>query len=322
MPAPIQPFPESTSDNNAIPQQKLLALLRLVRLLKEPGGRTMAQLLSELDKKQRTMQRYLRLLEEVGYPVDKTTTQPARYFLFEPAPEGRGIRHEPLNDQETELLSLRLADLGTPNPVLAGLRQKLQLPALLLPQPHELRSLRQARILETLALGIELRRQVRLLAYESGNTGTVRDRDVEPLALANNHTQLASNDVATGQYRTYNLNRMGGAELLDATCTLPDSDRRPDVFGMAETDEWTTVELLLTSRSYQQLLRESATAAAECQPATATEQAEGWAHRYRDRVHGFHGVGRFVLGLPLEVRVAAPESLRQFVLDKVAGAKW
>lgn len=314
--------PSAEPETVEIPQQKLLGLLRLIRLLKEPGGLTMAELLTRLDKKKRTMQRYLQLLEEVGYPVDKTTTHPARYFLFEPDPEGRGIRHEPLNPKEAELLNLRLADLGTPNHVLTGLRQKLQLPTLLLPQPHELHSLRQARILETLTLAIELGRRVRLLAYESGNTGTVRDRVVEPLALVNNYTQLATNDVESEDFRTYNLSRMGGAELLEAASSLPDSGRRPDVFGMAETDNWTSVELLLTPRSYQQLLRESAAAVAECRPATDAEKADGWAYRYLGRVHGFHGVGRFVLGLPLEVRIVAPEELRRVVLEKVNGAKW
>ena len=317
-------FTTTEDDDTAdIPQQKLLALLQLISVLKEPGGRTMPELLERLGKEKRTMQRYLKLLEKVGYPVDKTIARPTRYFLFEPAPEGWGIRHEALNTQESELLNLRLADLGTPNPVLISLRQKLQLTMLLLPQPYELHSLRQARILETLALGIEMRLRVRLLAYESGNTGTVRDRDVEPLALANNYNQLASNDVESGAFRTYNLSRMGGAELLlNSPCILPDSGRRPDVFGMAETDDWTAVELLLTPRGYQQLLRESAGAAAECRPTTAAEKNDGWAYRYRGRVHGFHGVGRFVLGLPLEVHIVGPEELRRVVLEKVTGARW
>jgi proteasome accessory factor C len=91
---------------------------------------------------------------------------------------------------------------------------------------------------------------------------------------------------------------------------------------MAADENWQAIELLLTPRAYQQLLRESAEAAAQCQLTTVAEQAENWAYRYRDRVHGFHGVGRFVLGLPLEVHIVAPETLREFVLDKVARAKW
>ncbi|GAA4020394.1 hypothetical protein GCM10022408_38030 [Hymenobacter fastidiosus] len=305
-----------------IPQQKILGLLKLIRLLKEPGGHTMSQLMDRLDKKLRTMQRYLKLLEEVGYPVDKTSGPPVRYFLFEPAPEGRGIRHEPLTTAESDLLALRLADLGPPTPVLTSLRQKLQLSTLLVPQPHELHGLRLSTILDTLALAISLRRRVRLLAYQSTNSGTVRDRDVEPLALANNYTQLATNDVESGQFRTYNLNRMGGAELLDAPCTLPDSGRRPDIFGMAATDEWQPVELLLTDRAYQLLLRESASAAADCHQVPAAEGEAGQAYHYRGRVHGFDGVGRFVLGLPTEVKVVAPEELTNFVRNKVALARW
>ncbi|AIZ65367.1 hypothetical protein PK28_16975 (plasmid) [Hymenobacter sp. DG25B] len=305
-----------------IPQQKLLGLLKLIRLLKEPGGHTMPELLELLGKKLRTMQRYLSLLENVGYPVDKTAGTPTRYFLFEPAPEGRGIRHEPLTTAEADLLALRLADLGTPTPVLTSLRQKLQLPTLLLPQPHELHSLRLSRILDTLTLAIALRRRVRLLAYESTNTGTVRNRDVEPLALANNYTQLATNDLESGEFRIYNLSRMGGAELLDAPCTMPDSSRRPDIFGMADTDEWKAVELLLTERAYKLLLRESAETAADCRPAPPAPGEAGRTYHYRGRVHGYDGVGRFVLGLPTEVQVLAPDELREFVRDKVARSIW
>jgi predicted DNA-binding transcriptional regulator YafY len=307
-------FNSAEGDTTDIAQQKLLGVLQLIRLLKEPGGHTMKQLQEHTAKKLRTLQRYLRLLDEVGYPVEKSFGRPARYFLFEP--EGSGQRYLPLNPAEADLLSRRLADLGTAEPALPGLRQKLCLPGLLLPQPHELRGLRLAHILDTLALGISLRRQVRLLAYESGNSGTISDRVVEPLALANGSTQLACNDVTEQGYRTYNLSRMGGAELLDTPCTLPDPGTRPDAFGLGEAADRQPVELLLTKRAYQQLLRESAEAAADCQQ-TASGQ-----YRYRGWVNGFHGVGRFVLGLPLEVHIAAPDALREFVRDKVARATW
>jgi proteasome accessory factor C len=108
------------TDPADIPQQKLLGLLQLIRLLKEPGGRTMAQLQERTGKELRTLQRYLKLLGEVGYPVDKSHDKPARHFLFEP--EGRGQRYEPLSQTETELLDRRLADLNTPEPALHSLR--------------------------------------------------------------------------------------------------------------------------------------------------------------------------------------------------------
>ena len=307
-------FSSKDTEPADIPQQKLLGLLHLIRLLKEPGGRTMSQLQERTGKELRTLQRYLKLLGEVGYPVDKSHDKPARHFLFEP--EGRGQRYEPLSQTETELLDRRLADLNTPEPALHSLRQKLRLPGLLLPQPHDLHGLRLARVLDTLALGISQRWQVRLLGYESGNSGTVSDRVVEPLALVNNYTQLACNDVAAGQYRTYNLSRMGGAELLDIPCTLPDLGTRPDAFGLADEANRQPVELILTTRAYQLLLRESAEAAADCEK-TSHDQ-----YHYRGWVNSFHGVGRFVLGLPLDVRIVAPETLRGFVRDKVARAIW
>lgn len=83
----------------------------------------MPELLTKLDNKLRTVQRYLKLLDEFGYPVDKSIARPARYFLFEPGFEGFGILHELLTTAEADLLTLRLADLGAPTPVLTNLRQ-------------------------------------------------------------------------------------------------------------------------------------------------------------------------------------------------------
>ena len=40
---------------------------------------------TKLDNKLRTVQRYLKLLEELGCPVNKIIARPAHYFLFEPS---------------------------------------------------------------------------------------------------------------------------------------------------------------------------------------------------------------------------------------------
>ena len=69
------------------------------------------------------MQRCIKLLEEVGYPIDKSPDRPAHYFLFEQGLEGLDIRHEPLTTNEANLLTPRLADLGAPTPILTSLRQ-------------------------------------------------------------------------------------------------------------------------------------------------------------------------------------------------------
>ena len=58
-------------------QQKLLRLFKLIRLLKQRPGKTIHQLAQSLGITVRTMYRYLVLLEEVGYEIDKKG-EPAR----------------------------------------------------------------------------------------------------------------------------------------------------------------------------------------------------------------------------------------------------
>ncbi|MCU0383845.1 MAG: HTH domain-containing protein, partial [Cyclobacteriaceae bacterium] len=53
-----------------IPQAKILRVFQLIGLLKA-GGRTVQQLAQQLDANARTIYRYFKLLEELGFIIDQ-----------------------------------------------------------------------------------------------------------------------------------------------------------------------------------------------------------------------------------------------------------
>lgn len=280
-------------------------------MLQRWPGYSVAALAQHLDMSERTVFRYLQLLETVGYATD---VREGRYFLVE-APAWTA---QQLTTAEAELLRRRLADLGSPpDPLLASLRLKLQLTPDPLPLPEELSTLARLRLLELLQTAIDQRRRVRLHDYRSTNSPATGPREVEPVTLSDNFAQLVALDVPTQEKRVFNLERMGRVELLDEPCTLPVGDLRPDLFGMAHTD-WQPAELQLTERAYQLLIREYPAALSYCQPTGRTT----WPHRFQAPIRGFEGIGRFVMGLPTETQVTAPDTLRAFVRKKSAQADW
>jgi len=53
-----------------IPQAKILRVFQLIGLLKG-GGRTIEQLAQQLDTTSRTIYRYFKLLQEIGFIIDQ-----------------------------------------------------------------------------------------------------------------------------------------------------------------------------------------------------------------------------------------------------------
>src|SRR5690606_5733802 len=61
-----------------VPQAKILRVFQLIGLLKG-GGRTVGQLASHLEATERTVYRYFKLLEEIGFIIDQDFN--GRYFI-------------------------------------------------------------------------------------------------------------------------------------------------------------------------------------------------------------------------------------------------
>lgn len=188
----------------------------------------------------------------------------------------------------------------------------------MIPFADELLDVHRARVVQRLNEAIRQNRRARLLRYQSTNSGTVRDRDVEPLAFSEDYATLNAVEVESGQLRTYKTRRIQDVCLLDQPCTLGKPDEVLDAFGMTGPD-WLPVELRLTMRAYRLLVEEHPGSRAFVAPEPSAPE---WPYRFRGLVRDFAGVGRFVLGLPTEIEVVGPDEFRRFLREKVGRARW
>jgi predicted DNA-binding transcriptional regulator YafY len=303
--------PRRESDTQ-LEQAKILRVFQLLDLLLQPWGQSVKDLTEALGSNARTVYRYLRLVGEEGLGY-RVVRQKGSYRIPD---TGRLTTHQLFSAEEKELLLQRLAEVGAPNPVLESIRRKVQLSAGLLPRPEELPALQRLIWAEQLREAIRKGCRVRLLGYRSTSTPEVRDRIVEPLYLSP-ELQLRAWEVAASLEKSFLLDRMQGVEMLQEAVTPRTVDRLPDFFGLADND-WLPVELLLTNRAHGVLIREYPAAARCCTAGTDPS----WPHFFRGKVRGYEGIGRFVMGLPTEVRVVAPDAFRQFVREKSARALW
>ncbi len=287
-----------------IAQQKIFRVFRLIRLLNQRPYKTVLQLAVSLEIDARSVYRYLKLLEEIGYLIDKDDRD--RYFLFEPVKDGKEANFGP---EETQLLRELVERTAANHPLQESILRKLYIHSELLPLADTLLKVQQAKVIASLSEAIRDRKQVVLHQYHSANSDTFSDRLVEPLQFTENFNLLLAYEPVSTTVKTFKVERIDriSIQAQDQTYGLPVS--APDLFGMVGLAKLPVV-LRLNSRAYRLLLEEYP----QAKPFT---KKEGSGYLFTSTVQDVRGVGRFVLGLAGEVDVLEPKELKEYLNDRI-----
>lgn len=295
-----------------IPQAKLLRVFKLIRLLHQQPGRTISQLADAVDLSERSVYRYIEFLETVGYSID-SNPQTRRFFLFGPGPN----QPDAFTEEETDLIRHALAGVTDANPLVAGIRQKLFLSSTLLPLADGLADIHQSQIVGQLAEGIRDRIAVQLIRYHSANSNTISDRLVEPLSFSDDYATLEAYEPASATVKTFRTKRIDAVERTDKPAQYQATDTRIDLFTWTGP-HWLPVELHLTNRAYRLLIEEFPAARPDTFQRSDASADASFVYGWRGRVRDWRGIGRFVLGLPGEIHVAAPAEFRTYLRTRIS----
>ncbi|MEY3369269.1 MAG: hypothetical protein RI973_2424 [Bacteroidota bacterium] len=293
-----------------LPQQKILRVLTLLRLLRDPFPKTVKQLSQLLECDERTLYRYRDLLSELGYTVELNE----RNGWYLPAAKERHAAD--LTTEEIHLLRTALSSLPASHPLKQSIHRKLFLKSELLPLSEELAEVRRARTVSLLQEAIHHQRVVRLCNYLSVNSDRISDRIVEPLEFNGDFSQLTAWEPSLGEIRHFKTARIPDVELLAGARTYQGSTPPTDLFGM--DGEPFNVKLQLSRRAYSLLAEEYPAARPYLQPV----KDKRFPYRLVAEVRSPAAIGRFVLGLPGEVLVLEPSSLLDYLRYKAAGGMW
>lgn len=295
-----------------VAQQKLLRVFRLIRMLTQKGGRTIEELASAMEITKRSVYRYLELLESIGYLIDKDLK--GRYFLFIPVPEGQPGQFTP---EETDLLR-QLIQTGAPSEIMQeSLLRKLYLNTDLYPMADYTHRAQAARVVQLLSEAINDRVQARLLNYYSPRQGKTSDRLVEPLQFTDNFGMLVAYELESEQIKHFKIDRIQDVELLGEKQTEHQVPSGPDIFGMSG-DEPIELELGLSPLAYRLMIEEFPAS----RPFLEEDPSLNLPYRFFGTVRSYVGVGRFILGLPGEVEVLAPEGLIDYLEKQYQRRFW
>jgi len=287
-----------------IAQYKLLRVLKLIGLLKS-RSKSISQLADSLETTTRTIYRYLELLEEVGFIVDKDFHN--RYFIH----TEEQAQETEFTNEEAILVKELIQSGARGHPLQDTLLKKLYLNSDLKTISQNLLKARLGILVDRLGQAIREERLVVLRNYHSANSDQINDRKVEPIYLTPNFDAVVSLDQADQKNKHFKLERIGEVVLLDQPHKYQHLHQKiqTDIFGMtAEREIW--VSLKMNLRAYL-LMRE------EVPLSVPFLKKEGDTYSFYGPVGSFEGIARFVLGLLDSVEVVRPIEFKEYLQDRI-----
>ena len=288
-----------------IPQAKLLRLFQIIAVLKS-GHWTIRQLAERFDTSERTIYRYINLLEEVDFLLEKDFDN--RYFIIttddDPSQSQFSI-------EETKLIKKLIQSGAHDNPLKSTLLKKLSLNSEMDGMPRLFLKIRLGQFVDQLAEAIKNKNQVVLKNYHSANSNEIRDRLVEPIHFGDNYQSIVALDTQDRVCKQFKLDRMGEVIEMDSKFHYEEFHRKnqSDIFGFSgDSNTWITLHLSLRAHL---LLREEYPLSIPY-----TERTEG-GYQFHGPVSNFDGIGRFVMGLMDEIRIVGPDVFRSFIQNKL-----
>lgn len=289
---------------------KLERELYLLQLLVENRAYTVAKLCEKVGISRRNLYYYLEFFRDCGFVVYK---RGQCYAIDRNSPFfGHIIERVSFTQDEAVVIRRLLEKADQGNAVVANLRNKMDRfydfdilsdVSLREQAAHNISRLHEA---------IKFKQMAVLKNYTSPHSATVRDRLVEPFLLLNNNNEVRCYEPSSGLNKTFKIARMEDVQVLNQTWDNEAGHRIvfTDAF-MFSGEEQMEVTLSLGTLSYN-ILREEYPAAATHAAATPDGR-----HTVTMKVCSYNGIGRFVLGLYDDVRVAGDQGFKDYLKGKM-----
>lgn len=295
-------------------QPKIVRLLHLMKLLSGPKEYTIEEVAKILAVHPRSVERYCCSLEEAGFVLNHNGRY--RHLVI----TAKNYADFDLNctiifsREEANLINLLISQLTSDVPLRHNLQTKLAAVCDNIPLTKLVGKNAALETVEVIAGAIRQQCQVWLRGYASAHNSQISDRLIEPVEFSENYTYVYAYDVERKAMRVFKLSRVCHAE---ATFTRWQNQMwhkhlSTDPFHMTG-DLNEVVILYLTLRAYELLCEEFPMAQPMCEP---LQDHSPYHYLCKVKVNSYQGVGRFILGLPGEVKVVESAGLVQYIKEQ------
>jgi proteasome accessory factor C len=226
-------------------QHKILRVLQFIAFLEQEPSKTVVQLASLLDTTERTVYRYLDLVKECGFEVQRDKIN--RFYIVND--QNKGVR---FTSEESDYLKQLVLTCGQKSKLKDTVLSKIYLSSDTTIVAGHLINAKNGKIVERLSAAIANKEQVILKKYQSINSESITDRVVEPFGFTDNYSTVMAFEPSSLKNKTYNIDRIAAVEFNNQKCQYEENYEQQllDAFGFAFSGEKYPIHLELPLKYY------------------------------------------------------------------------
>lgn len=195
------------AQSGQIEQQKILRVFKLINLLQGTIGKPVHRLAELLETDERTIYRYFKLLEALGFVVVKEFSK----YKIQERPEylpGTST-YSTFSSEENQWLKGLIESQGKGNLLKDSILQKLQLKSEVKQGSEHLFKAHLGRQVDLIGQAMTLKKRVWLKEYYSLSSDTVSDRLVEPVGFGSDYEHIHAFEVESKSMKMFKIERIG-----------------------------------------------------------------------------------------------------------------
>jgi len=290
-------------------QHKILRVFKLISLLKKAPAKSTRNIAVMLDITERSVYRYLDLMAEIGFDVQKDKNNKYSISIDDDGADDYFTLEEATLIKELVLSSAKNSALKD------GILKKIFVKSEIDLEANHIINANNSKLAAQINEAIAQKKQVVLQKYFSANSNNISNRIIEPIKFTNNYQMLCAYELASKKNKLFSLERIGSVMITDKHFECAESHRfeQPDAFGFANIDDQKLkVDLLLNLRAYVILKQEYPMVIPHIKADNKNKT-----YRLTLEVNNLKPVTRFVLGFLDEITILGSddfiEHLRAFV---------
>ena len=291
-------------------QHKILRVLQLISLLQKEPSKSIKFLAGILDSTDRTVYRYLDLVKELGFDLQRDAHN--RFFIV----SEENNETTDFTNEEASLLRELLLSSGTKSILKDALLKKIYLKSEIVIQGNHLLNAHLGKIVSDLSKAITEHKQVVLKKYQSANSNTITDRLVEPISFTDNYNSLCAFEVETAKNKYFNLERITEVEVLQKQIEFESQHQldTPDAFGFTTLNGLPfDIDIKLNLRAFMLLKQQHPMVVPFVKQESKTNH-----YRLKISINNPKPVIRFVLGLLDDVEIIGSIEFKDYLKNYVS----
>ncbi|GAB2497144.1 helix-turn-helix transcriptional regulator [Algoriphagus taiwanensis] len=296
--------------SSPIEQQKILRVFKLINLLQGTIGKTVHRLAELLETDERTIYRYFKLLEALGFVVVKEFSK----YKIQERPEylPQSSTYSTFSQEESQWLQTLIDSQGKGNLLKDSILQKLQLKSEVKTGTELLFKANLGRFVDLIGQGLAAKKQIWLKEYYSLSSDTVSDRLVEPVGFSQDYENIHAFEVESKSMKVFKIERIGDVVLSSTAWAFEKKHELPEqpLFGFSGKREF-YVKLKLSKKAFQLMQEEHPNA----RPFMGVKNRNHYF--FEGNIPQLPGLGRFILGLPGEIKVEEGEEMKAYLKEQL-----